>query len=322
MGRRSILALSLALLIGPTGWADLTLRHKMEIKFASFLPPEVQAQARQQGGAALPNEMVVQIKGDKTLTNSGPLLGITDYGRGEITLLNPKTKQYATVPLAEYPGRIADAQKPPALPPQAQAMLLGLRFDVETKKTGQIGLVQGIQAEESVLTLSMQMPSAAGAASSMRLEMRYWIAQPGEIRRVPALQELADYAERTRRAMDPSEMVQKLFSQMPGFGEQLRASIQELQKASSGLVLKLHTAIYVPAMAQALQLAPQGAAGVDLNSALAGFQMDLADISTAALPDSLFAVPADYKAAPFEELMKAMIQAPPPLPAAQLKRVQ
>jgi hypothetical protein len=321
MGRRSILALSLALLIGPTGWADLTLRHKMEIKFASFLPPEAQAQARQQAGAALPNEMVVQIKGDKTYTNSGPLLAITDYGRGAITLLNPKTKQYATVPLAEYPDRIAASQKPPAIPPEAQAMLQGLRFDVETKKTGQIGLVQGIQAEESVLTLTMQMPTA-GAASAMRLEMRYWIAQPGEIRRVPALQELADYAERTRRAMDPAEMLQKVFAQMPAFGEQLRASIQELQKANSGLVLKLHTAIYVPAMAQALQLAPQGAAGVDPSAALAEFQMDLADISTAALPDSLFAVPTDYKAAPFEELMKAMIQAPPPLPAPQPKRGQ
>jgi hypothetical protein len=199
-------------------------------------------------------------------------------------------------------------------------MLQGLRFDVETKKTGQIGLVQGIQAEESVVTLSMQMP-AAGAASAMRLEMRYWIAQPGEIRRVPALQELADYAERTRRAMDPTEMLQKVFAQMPGFGEQLRASIQELQKANSGLALKVHTAIYVPAMAQALQLAPQGAAGVDPNAALAEFQMDLADISTAALPDSLFVVPADYKAAPFEELMKAMIQAPP-LPAVPRKRGQ
>ena len=322
MGRRSILALSLALLIGPTGRADLTLRHKMEIKFASFLPQEAQAQARQQAGAALPNEMVVRIKGDKTYTNSGPLFAITDYGRNEITLVNPKTKQYAEVPLAEYPDRIAASQKPPAIPPEAQAMLQGLRFDVETKKTGQTGVVQGIQAEESVVTLSIQMPAAGGAASAMRLEMRYWIAQPGEIRRVPALKELADYAERTRRAMDPSEMLQKVFSQMPGFGEQLRTSIQELQKANSGLVLKLHTAIYVPAMAQALQLAPQGAAGVDSNAALAEFQMDLADISTAALPDSLFAVPADYKVAPFEELAKALIQAPPPLPAAQPKRVQ
>jgi hypothetical protein len=310
MRRRIILALSAALLIGPAGRADLTLRHKMEIKFASFLPQEAQAQARQQAGTALPNEMVVRIKGDKTYTNSGPLFAITDYGRNEITLVNPKTKQYAMVPLAEYPDRIAASQKPLAFPPEGQAMLQSLRFDVETKKTGQVGLVQGIQAEESVVTLAMQMP-AAGAASAMRLEMRYWIAQPGEIRRVPALKELADYAERTRRAMDPSEMLQKVFSQMPGFGEQLRASIQELQKASSGLVLKLHTAIYVPAMAQALQLAPQGAAGVDPSAALAEFQMDLADISTAPLPDSIFAVPAGYQPVPFEELVKAMIQAPP-----------
>jgi hypothetical protein len=316
MGRRCTLALSLALLIGPTGRADLTLRHKMEIKFASFLPQEAQAQARQQAGAALPNEMVVRIKGDKTYTNSGPLFAITDYGRNEITLVNPKTKQYAMVPLAEYPARLAASQKPPAIPPAAQAMLQSLRFDVESKKTGQTGLVEGIQAEESVVTLSMQMPAAAGAASAMRLEMRYWIAQPGEIRRVPALKELADYAERARRAMDPSEMLQKVFSQMPGFGEQLRASIQELQKANSGLVLKLHTAIYVPAMAQALQLAPQGAAGVDPSAALAEFQMDLADISTAPLPDSIFAVPTNYQAAPFEELVKAMVQAPPQLSVA------
>jgi len=201
-------------------------------------------------------------------------------------------------------------------------MLQGLRFDVETKKTGQIGLVQGIQAEESVVTLSMQMPAVAGAASAMRLEMRYWIAQPGEIRRVPALRELADYAERSRRAMDPSEMLQKVFAQMPGFGEQVRASIQELQKANNGLVLKLHTAIYVPAMAQALQLAPQGAAGVDPNAALAEFQMDLADISTATLTDSVFAVPADYQPAPFEELVKAMIQAQPQVPPTARKRGQ
>ena len=79
----------------------------------------------------------------------------------------------------------------------------------------------------------------------------------------------------------------------------------------NGFPLKTHTAVYLPAIAQSLQLAPQPPAGFDPNAPLAESDMDVAELSTDAVPDSVFVVPADYQTAPFEELIKSAMAAPP-----------
>src|SRR5581483_3804134 len=212
-GRWCVVVLAFA--TGPYARADLTLRHTSSFKFAPLLPPEAEKQARQQLSGTLPSETLVRIKGDQVYSSFGPLFTITDYRRNLITLLNPKTRQFATVPLAEGLEQIAAAQPIPALPPEAEHSLESLSIDVQTRKPRLTAEIRGIRAEENLLAVSINMPGAQGVASAMRLEMQIWIAQAGELRRVPALRELADYAGRAQRAFNPAEMIEKMFARVP-----------------------------------------------------------------------------------------------------------
>src|SRR5215469_15697242 len=320
MQRRSGRLLTLALLATATGWSDVTVRHTLSFQFASFVPDEMRAQAEQQFKATMPTEMIVRIKGDKAYTSVGPAYAITDYGRREITLLNPKAKQYATIPLSEYGDRLAAIQKSPAVPAQAQQMLQSLRMDVQSKKTGQTGLIEGIRAEENLIVVSMQMPSPQADASMMRMEMRCWLAQPDEIRRIPALKELADYTAQGMKALDPTAILQKGFAQT-GVSS-IRPFLDEIMKLGGNLMLKMQMGIHIPGMVQMFQLSRQAPAGLDPNAPVAEEQINVAEISTAPIPDSAFEVPADYKAAAFEDLAKAIIPTTPLAPAAAPKTDQ
>jgi len=249
--RRSFLAPGLLLLLWSAVPADVTLRQTTTIKLPSFIPPEFQAQMREQLQRNMPAETLLRISGDKAYASYGPLSAIADYGRNEVTLLDPKAKRYATVPLADFGDRFAAALKATVSRGAGQPLGQNLHFDVSTKKTGQVASTQGVQAEQSLTEVTMQMPPLTqipagpsdAAFSTLRLEMRSWVAQAAEIRRVPALKELAEYTERSMRALDPSELLNKALSAVPGFTEQLGEALSKLAKSKGGFTLKVSTAV-------------------------------------------------------------------------------
>jgi hypothetical protein len=327
---RGLLVLALLLLLWTSAAADVTLRQTSTIKLPSFIPPEFQAQMRQQIQSGMPAETLLRIRGDQAYASYGPLAAIADYARNEVTVLDPKGKHYATVPLAQFGDRFAAAIKASVWRGAGQPLGENLHFDVVTKKTGQTGLIQGIQAEESLTEITMQMPlmtqgppGLAGEAgpSTMRLQIRSWVAQAAEIRRVPALKELAEYTERSTRALDPSEFLNKVLTTVPGVGEQLANALGNLSKTNGGLTLKVSTAAYMPAISQLLQLAAGGAPlGFDPDGPIAEALTDVTEISTDAVPDSAFQLPAGYQAAPLEEVVQAAIQAPVERPVVKPTR--
>jgi hypothetical protein len=325
MVRSGLRTPALLLLLWSIAPADVTLRQTSTVKLPPFIPPEFQAQMREQLQRSMPAETLLRIRGDKTYASYGPLAAIADYGRNEVTLLDPKGKRYASVPLADFGDRLAAAFKSSASRGAAQPPAQTPRFDVATKKTGQVAPIQGIRAEESLTEITMQMPPMTqipagpfdAAISTLRLEIRSWVAQASDIRRLPALKELADYSEQSMRVLNPDDFFNKALSAVPGFTEQLGTTVYNLAKTNGGITLNVSTAIYMPAIAQLLQLAAGGApTGFDPNAPMAEALMDVAEISTDAVPDSAFTVPSGYQAAPFEELVKAAIQTPVALPAA------
>jgi hypothetical protein len=325
MAYRSVLISGLVLLLWSTAPADVTLRQTSTVKLPSFIPPEFQAQMRDQLQRSMPAETVLRIRGDKAYASYGPLAAIADYRRNEVTLVDPKSQRYAILPLAEFGDRFAAALQATVLRGASQPPAQSPRFDVTAKKTGLVAPIQGIEAEESLTQITIEMPPptevAVGpleaALSTLHLEVRSWVAQAAEIRRVPALKELAEYTERSMPAIDPDEFFNKAFAAVPGFAEQLGATIYNLAKTNGGLTLKVATAVYLPAISQLLQLAAGGAPlGFDPNAPMAEALMDVAEISTDAVPDSAFLLPSGYQPAPFEELVKAAIQTPVALPAA------
>ena len=309
MVRQCSFTLGLVVLWAATGMADVTLRQSVTLNFSSLFPEAVRSAMQESVKSTLPSGTVLQIKNGRAVSSSATLTIMMEADGNRITLLNPKSKQYADTTYSEYLDATRGALKSVAPPAQAQQAFQNLHHDVQTKKTGQFAMIQGVRAEESLIVATMQMPSPAG---TMRMEMHYWIALPDDIRRVPALKELADYAEQSRRKLDAANLVGS-FTPMPGMTE-LMGAIRDLMKDNIGWPLKSSTKMYAPAMVQALQKAPQPGQSLDPNAPMMEILMDVAELSTNPVPDSVFSVPADYQAAPVEELVKALmpVQSRPP----------
>ena len=64
----------------------------------------------------------------------------------------------------------------------------------------------------------------------------------------------------------------------------------------------MHMAGYMPAVAQMFQTMQKEG---DPNAPLFEISMNLAELSTGAVPDSVFLAPADYETAPLEEMLKS-----------------
>ena len=99
--QRGRFVLVFALLASQAAWADLTIRYQIELKFGPGIPSVAADLVKSEIGSVVPNEIVMQVKGDKCTSSFGALNSIIDSGKGEITLLNPATKQFATVSQAE-----------------------------------------------------------------------------------------------------------------------------------------------------------------------------------------------------------------------------
>jgi TonB family protein len=291
----------LALCAAQAGRADLTMRHTFTLKFASFLPPQALDAVRQQLGDRLSQGSTLELKGDRVRMAMGDMYSVADYAKGEILLVDPKTKRFATLPLAEYAGKILGSQALPAMPPDAQRIFDNMKLDVKTSKTGKSETTQGIRTEESVLAISMEM----AAGMQMRMEIHNWIASAEELNGTPALHDLANWAGRKRGGLDPMEMMSKALTALPGIGEKLRAPMQEMMKGTPGVVMRMQALTFVPAMSQL-------AGGSD--EPLTQVSMDLVELSTAPVADARFEVPAGYQTAAMEDLIKDAIGTikPPP----------
>ncbi|HEY1496271.1 MAG TPA: energy transducer TonB [Candidatus Solibacter sp.] len=314
MKYRKLGVLVFVLCAGRAARADLTMRHTIDFKFGSFLPPSAVEAMKAQLGDQLPKEIVVLIKGKKNYTSMGAMVMIGDYDKGVITLLDQKGHRFATAPVAAFWEQIAAAQKlkMAVLPPQAQQMFDNMKFDVKTERTGKTAKIQGMNGEETLLTVAVEIPNPMGVSMQMRMEMRQWMASAEDVDRNPALKELEQHGELQKSGLDPTAMMTKSLATIPGMADKLRDAVRELTKNSGKAMLRMQTAVYMPQMA--------AISGGSADQPFTEFSMELAEFSGAPLPDSRFEVPVDYQSAPVEELIGQLFPAPKlPVPSGAPK---
>ena len=150
----------------------------------------------------------LQMKGAGGYSTDGKTVSIIDFQKEELTLVDSGHKAFATIPAAELMTKMAAAM--PQIPSeQAKAIgqaLAALQVNVDSKATGRTDTVQGVQAEEREVTMTVDMPSLPPAASNgpaMRMVLHIWTARPGEAARVPAVRELSGYALWQRYFLSP-----------------------------------------------------------------------------------------------------------------------
>jgi len=318
-------AVALAVLLSQTARADLAIRYTFELKLGPAIPAAAADAIEQQIAGMLPGEVSMRVKGDKCASSFGPLTSIIDGSKGEITLFNPATKQFATVPVAEYMERALTQQQVPAAAQQAlQGVLQGMKVGVQMKKTGEVSTIQGIEAEDNLIVLSMEMPSPTGVPMSFRMEIHEWLASPSELNRIPALGELAGCSAAAGAGADPVAIIQKLLGQLPGASEKLGDVRKDLSGLKGRVALKTQVQVFSPAiMAMMATMAATQAQGrgaspaVDASAPLLEVVFNVAELSTDLLPDAVFKVPEGYQPAPLEDLLQgftktAQLQTPPP----------
>ena len=316
----------------PVLHADVTIRYKTDFKLGSFVPPAAQQQLSGQKSPFLPRDIVMQIKGDKGYSTAGLTASLLDFTKQQITLMDSANKLFATVYMKDFPGEIGAAMpQMPAIPPAARKIMELVNSTFSAQKTGRTDTILAVQVEESELTLTIEIPVPADLplppgmfkpgeiVTVMKMVMHIWTATPTEVTRVPALGELGAHM-RLSGLMNPAGWMQQALGRLPGFAGGYAPMMDYFSK-SSAPILKSHSEIYMPVMARIADLlraqGKQPPAGLDGNAPLLETNTEAVEISTAALDDSIFQMPADYQSTSLTDLFKTLIPAvSAPKPAA------
>lgn len=230
------------------------------------------------------------LKGQKLMTDSGRSATIIDFDAQTITTINHAAKTYSVRKFSDMPSTI---------PADIQA---------DVKSTGQKKTINGFSASEVLMNMQIEANSGRGPMK-MQMEVHVWVSPD-----VPGAQELRAFYKRNlnkfpwagllqsnsgmqkgmadlQRKMADLDGVPVLetvkMGGMPGMSDaqaaqmaQARARLEEMQKQGGP---------QAQAAAQALARmgAMSGAGGMEITTESANF-------STAAIPDSTFAIPAGY----------------------------
>jgi hypothetical protein len=286
-------------------YADVTVRYKMEVKMNPALPAGMAAGVMK----ALPQESVLRLKGGKGWSSAA--LGydsIVDFTTREITLLDAAGKRYAKTTYDRFSEEMAAAM--PEMPAQARGAAASMKTDVSPAKlTGRTTVIQGVEAEEREIVVSVEGPPTQNMppGPTVRMLMQFWTAKAGEVMRVPAIRELTGYSLWSYATMNPAAAMGKMMKQFPG-SDAFEPLMKEMQQGTT--VLRIHMDVFMPTMAAMLQRVPAGNRSIhaiDPSTPFMQMDQEVAEISTAPVPDRVFQIPEGFQEAAASELIKGMV---------------
>lgn len=310
--------LACTLLIPSLLTADVTLTYSTENKLSPSLPP---AFAQTLGASHIlgaSRERKIAVSGGKIFANISLADMIADLPNDKLTLIDSANKHYVTMPVSQYGSQFADSI--PKLPASMQALFASIKLTVDSKLTGRTAEIQGIQAEEHQIVLSLGIPVSPNAPLSpvMKIVIQLWRAKSEEIARNPALQEFVSSGFLKLGGTNPAEAIQKILSQFPAIADGAATFSKEAIDTRS-ITLRMHSEVFIPILAMLMPRAPAGASAApapDPNAPVMEINEELTSVSAAPIPDSTFLVPEGYTAVPIADFMSAVM---PKLPAATPK---
>jgi hypothetical protein len=250
----------------------------------------------------------VYLKGSKMRNDTGDTSTIIDFDAQTITTLNHRTKTATVTKISDVASKNAD-----------------MNMKIDVKETGQTKTVNGYNAKELLLTIDMEMPQMQQAGmGKMQLEIQLWLSSD-----VPGIAEMRDFYKKN---MDhfPWAAMAGGNPQMSQAVAQLQKKMVELNGVAVEDVIKVKpaggagapampqmTAAQQAQMQQAMeqmkQLQAQGGpaaaaaaqamarmgnmgrgAAPGASNSLMEVTQDSTGFSSAAIPESQFAIPAGY----------------------------
>jgi len=293
--------------------ADVTIRYHSEITPAAALQPIAEKLMKpMQAGT----ESSVRMKGNKAYATSGNWIEIFDFAKQEVTLIDPEHKTFATLPVSQLADKMAGAvqQATPEQMQAAQKAMGSIKTSVESKMTGNTAEIQGIQAEERELTLTMELPLPPAmnqSSPSMRLVMHVWTPKKEEVLRVASIRELTGYQNWQKYVMNPAGMLDKLLGKMPGMSDSMGSMLDEIYKNPS-VILRMRAEMYMPFLAVlAKQMGGEDATlpALDPDAPVMEMSQEIAELSSAAVDGSLLEIPEGYAAVGADDMVKGLLKA-------------
>jgi hypothetical protein len=251
--QRVAFTILVATLLSATAHADLKLVQK------TVMEGELSKQVQKAGGPSQPPSVTMFYKGNKTRTEAGDRVTIFDGER--VLLLNPAKKTYQAIP------KNAASDMASANPMMA---MMDIKASVDVKATGKTQSIQGKQAKQYVMTMTMKLGMKQGAGGG----------EKGEAPQLPAFTTRTELwtADFPGVTLSPSMAKQS----MPG-GMGSMPFVKDMTE-------KLKTIKGIPLL-------------TTMNQEIMGKKMNMSiktvSLSEAPLPDSLFAPPAGYKQVPY-----------------------
>jgi len=313
---RRLLLPALFLVACTSLYADVTMRMSFDLKTNMTVPGAVPQLSFK--------EILTRIKGDRSYSKAGTFVTVTDNSRSEVTLIDTETQRYAIITMADYLAKLhgVSGQNSENLREAAKQMMANIKFDIQSQETGRTNRIQGIDVYEREVVVNMSIPvPMPGQENGMQVSMKFqtWKPKASEFERVPALKELATYSDRNQGFNNPATMLRQLVSAMPGMGENADKMMAEVTKGGS-VALGMRIGFFMPGLAKMMEQAqaqakakgdavPAAPALPADDKPIAEVDFDLTELSTGPLEDGIFVIPAGYKEAPAEDLVKGMLAA-------------
>ncbi len=256
---------------------------------------------RKSGNQAAPQTTKYSYKSQKMMVETGDSVIVTDFDAQTITRLNRAQKTYSVMKFSEIG--------------QSTASVSDVQVDV--KETGQKKMINGYNASQVIMTMSMDV-SQRGSGMKMQMEMELWISPD-----VPGASELRAFYQRNAQKFPWSAMaqggnpsmakamadlqrkmadlhgvpVEQTIRMKPGGGSgQSEQQAEQMQQAMAQARARLEE--MAKQGGQQGQMAQQALARMGAapgGGAMMEMSMESSHFSTASIPDSAFAIPADYR---------------------------
>jgi hypothetical protein len=213
------------------------------------------------------------LKGQKMKMDMGNTAVVIDLDAQTFTNINNNDKTYTVTKFADLAKNVKD---------------IGADIQVDVKETGQRKKINGFDASQVVMTMTMEgMQPGRASGMKMLMEMEMWLSAD-----VPGASEAKAFFQKNADKLP--------WAAMGGGNPQMQKSMAAMQKKIATLggvtvlqIVRTKMGGGDPQMQEAMarmQAMRGGAPG----GALFEMTMESSDFSTAGIPESVFAIPAGY----------------------------
>lgn len=241
------------------------------------------------------------LKGQKLKIDSGGTATVIDCDAQTVTTIDNHAKTYAVTKFSDLGDVLKQSN---------------VDMKVDLHKTGQTRNINGYNASQVVMTMDIEMPQAQKPGMKMHMEMEMWVSAD-----VPGSQELHAFNEKNRGRFPWSALgsggnsgmqkamadVQRKVAEMngvpllqvvkvkPAAGDAQAAQMQQSMAQARARLEEMQKQGGPQAAAAAQALARMGTPPPGSTGSLFEVTMESSDFSTAAIPDSVFAIPEGYQ---------------------------